>query len=69
MLSSSLLSSYNSECTKLSPWPESASEIYKPRDSQLSAKLVSNLRMEGDPCRRILGLYTGDATCDLHSRG
>jgi hypothetical protein len=29
------------------PWPESASELYRPSDRRLSAKLVATLRIEG----------------------
>jgi hypothetical protein len=29
------------------PWTESASELYRPSDSRLSAKEVPNLRIEG----------------------
>jgi hypothetical protein len=31
----------------LSPWPESASELYRPSDRRLSAKLVPTLQIEG----------------------
>jgi hypothetical protein len=47
------------------PWPESASELYRPSDRHLSAKLVPTLWTEGwicgyvvsvtDPYGRILG--------------
>jgi hypothetical protein len=33
--------------TKTTPWPESASELYRPNDRRLSAKLVPNVRIEG----------------------
>jgi hypothetical protein len=44
------------------PWPESASELYRPNDRRLSAKLVSTFADRGchvvsvtDPYGRILG--------------
>jgi hypothetical protein len=44
------------------PWPESASELYRPNDRRLSAKLVTTFADRGshvvsvtDPCGRILG--------------
>jgi hypothetical protein len=50
------------ELTKLAPWPESASELYRLSDRRLSAKLVptfANLRCHlvsvKDPYGRILG--------------
>jgi CBS-domain-containing membrane protein len=46
------------------PWPEPASELYRPSDSSLSAKLVPTFADRGchvvsvtDPYGRILGLY------------
>jgi hypothetical protein len=33
--------------TKKTPWPESASELYRPSDSRLSAKLVQNFADKG----------------------
>jgi hypothetical protein len=32
---------------KITPWPESASELYRPSNRRLSAKLVPSLRIEG----------------------
>jgi hypothetical protein len=54
---------YHSELHKEAPWPESASELYRPSDRRLSAKLVLTfLPIEGcrvvnvtDPYGRILG--------------
>jgi hypothetical protein len=47
---------------KKAPWPESASELYRPNDSRLSAKLVSTFADKGcyvvsvtEPYGRILG--------------
>jgi hypothetical protein len=47
---------------KKTPWSESASELYRPSDSSLSAKLVPNFEDRvchvvsvTDPCGRILG--------------
>jgi hypothetical protein len=47
---------------KKAPWPESASELYRPSDRQLSAKLMQTFADKGcplvslaDPHSRILG--------------
>jgi hypothetical protein len=47
---------------KETPWPESASELYRPSDRRLSAKLVATFADKGyrmvivtDPYGRILG--------------
>jgi hypothetical protein len=49
-------------CNKRNPWPESESELYRPRDRLLSAKLVTTFADRGcqvvsvtDPYCRILG--------------
>jgi hypothetical protein len=63
ILSSAILlsSALNHTITKI-PWPQSASEIYRPSDRPLSAKLVSIFADRGcqvvsvtDPCGSILG--------------
>jgi hypothetical protein len=48
--------------TKQTPWPESASELYRPSDRRLSAKLMPTFAAREcrvvsvtDPCGRILG--------------
>jgi hypothetical protein len=55
---------YNEKTT--TPLPESASELYRPSDRRLSAKLVPTLAERGcnvvsvtDPYGRILGFYNG----------
>jgi hypothetical protein len=67
---------------KKNPWPESESEIYRPSDSRLSAKLVPNFADRKchvvsvtDPYGRILGfLYRScyfffQVDPELYSRG
>jgi hypothetical protein len=64
------------------PWPDSASEWYRPSDRRLSAKLVSTFAFRGcrmvsatDPHGRILGFidrsryYFFQVTLQLYSRG
>jgi hypothetical protein len=64
------------------PWPESASELYRPSDSRLSAKLVPTFGDRGchaasatDPSGRILGFldrcryYFFPVAPQLYSRG
>jgi hypothetical protein len=50
---------------KKNPWPESASELYRPSDRRLSAKLVQTFAERGchvvsvmDPYGRILGFLS-----------
>jgi hypothetical protein len=52
---------YNNEWGIKTPWPQSATELYRPSDCRLSAKLVPNLENRGcrvvsvtDPHGRIL---------------
>jgi hypothetical protein len=51
---------------KQTPWPESASELYRPSDRRLSEKLVPTLRIEG--CRVVSAaadpLYIDDTPCN-----
>jgi hypothetical protein len=49
-------------CIKKNPWPESASEVYRPSDRRFPAKLVPTFTDRRchvvsvtDPCDRILG--------------
>jgi hypothetical protein len=66
----------------LTPWPESASELYRPSDHPLSAKLVSTFADRGcyiisvtDPYGRILGFldrsryFFFQVAPQLYSRG
>jgi hypothetical protein len=60
--------------TKQTPWPESASELYRPSDRRLSAKLVVTSANRGshvvsvrDPYGRILGFL--DRTCCVNTLG
>jgi hypothetical protein len=53
---------YNDFLPEKTPWPESASELYRPSDSRLSAKLVPTFANRGchvvsvtDPYGRVLG--------------
>jgi hypothetical protein len=68
--------------SKQTPWPYSASELYRPRDRRLSAKLVPTLADRGcrvvsstDPHGRILGFldrsryYFFQVAPQLYSRG
>jgi hypothetical protein len=68
--------------TKKTPWPESASELYRPRDHRLSVKLVPTLADRGchvvrvtDPYGRILGFldrssyFFFQVAPQLYSRG
>jgi hypothetical protein len=67
---------------KITPWPESASELYRPRDRRLSTKLVPAFAGRGcrvvsasDPYGRFLGLlhrsrfFFFQAAPQLYSRG
>jgi hypothetical protein len=67
---------------KITPWPESASEIYRPSDGRLLANLVPNFAFRGcyvaraaDPYSRILGFvdrsryYFFQVALQFHSRG
>jgi hypothetical protein len=68
--------------TKKTPWPESASELHRPRDFRLSAKLVSTFVDRGchvvsvtDTYSRILGFldrnrnFFFQVASQLQSRG
>jgi hypothetical protein len=66
--------------TKQTPWPESASELYRPRDRRLSAKLVPTFVNRGchvviatDPYGRTLGFldrsrYFFSSSCSIVRR-
>jgi hypothetical protein len=71
---------YNCYNNKETPWPESASELYRPSDRRLSAKLVQTFAYKEcyvvsvtDLCGRILGFldrsrYFFQAAPQLYSR-
>jgi hypothetical protein len=43
--------------TKRSPWPESASELYRPSDRRLSAKLVTTFARRGSHVVSVTDTY------------
>jgi hypothetical protein len=47
----------NVRCRKETPWPESASKLYRPSDRQLSAKLVPNFAGRGCHVVSMTDLY------------
>jgi hypothetical protein len=60
--SDTLIVTYETKKTKKLPWPESASELYRPSDRRLLAKLVPTFAVRGchvisvtEPYGRILG--------------
>jgi hypothetical protein len=52
---------YASRCSSFvtveTPWPESASELYRPRDHRLSAKLVPTFADRGQHVVRVTDPY------------
>jgi hypothetical protein len=76
------LKNYRITMAPLTPWPETASELYRPRYRRLSAKLVPNFANRGcymvsvkDSYGRILGFldrsryFSFQAAPQLYSRG
>jgi hypothetical protein len=49
--------SYSAIVTKLNPWPESANELYRPRDRSLSGKLVPTFADRGFYVVGVTDLY------------